>query len=62
MAMVRKTIEIDEQLSISIQEMANKQKWSFSTMGYVLLQQAVKERSRKKKNAKEVHIPDNASN
>lgn len=62
MKTVRKTIEIDEQLATIIQEMADKQKWSFSTMGYVLLQKAVKERCRKKANAKEVHIPDNTTN
>ncbi len=51
--MKRKTVDIDENLEKVIQEMANKRNWSFSYMSYVLLQQAVKEKSRKKKIAEE---------
>lgn len=47
--MVRKTVEIDTDLAKSIQELADDKKWSFSYMSYVLLQQSVKERSRKRK-------------
>lgn len=46
--MIRKTIEIDEELSNIINAMADKKNWSFSYMGYVLLQQAVKEKYRKR--------------
>jgi hypothetical protein len=53
---VRKTVEIDTNLEKSIQEMADEKIWSFSQMAYVLLQQAVKEKNRKKKSAtKEDH-------
>lgn len=47
--MVRKTIEIDTDTAIEIQQLADKSNWSFSYMGYVLLQQAIKERNRKRK-------------
>jgi hypothetical protein len=47
--MKRKTVDIDEDLEKSIQEMAEKRNWSFSYMSYVLLQQAVKEKLRKQK-------------
>ncbi len=57
MATVRKTIEIDVDLSETIQKLADENKWSFSTMGYILLQVAVKERLRKR-NAKKSHIQD----
>lgn len=60
MKTVRKTIEIDTELADFIQGMADAKKWSFSTMGYVLLQQAAKEIKRKR-NGKKVHIPDNAT-
>ena len=46
--MIRKTIEIDESLAGVIQKMADDRIWSFSRMGYVLLQQAVKEKTRKR--------------
>ena len=46
---VRKTIEMDTELSQYIQDMADEKVWSFSYMSYVLLQQAVKEKNRKKK-------------
>lgn len=62
MTTVRKTIEIDIELSNTIQELADKQKWSFSKMGAVLLQQAAKERNRKKKNAKEDNSQSNSQN
>lgn len=45
---LRVTVDIDESLKKSIQEMAGAKNWSFSYMSYVLLQQAVKERMRKK--------------
>lgn len=48
---VRKTIDIDTTLESIIQDMADKRIWSFSQMAYVLLQQAVKEKNRKKKPA-----------
>lgn len=47
---VRKTIEMDMELSDDIQKMADEKKWSHSYMSYVLLQQAVKEKKRKRKN------------
>lgn len=50
-AKVRKTIEIDTDLEKTIQEWADSRNWSFSYASYVLLQQAVKERTRKRKNA-----------
>lgn len=52
--MKRKTVDIDENLEKMIQEMADKRKWSFSYMSYVLLQYAVKEKSRKRKLGEEV--------
>lgn len=45
--MKRKTIDIDETLEKVIQDMADAKKWSFSYMGYVLLQYAIKEKQRK---------------
>jgi hypothetical protein len=51
--MKRKTVDIDENLEKTIQEMADKRNWSFSYMSYVLLQYAVKEKSRKKKHIEE---------
>ena len=45
----RKTIDMTEELETEIQDMADEKKWSFSYMSYVLLQQAVKEKNRKKK-------------
>jgi predicted transcriptional regulator len=53
--MKRKTVDIDEKLEKTIQEMADKRNWSFSYMSYVLLQQAVKEKLRKKKIGEEDH-------
>lgn len=61
MQTVRKTIEIDTELSASIEMLATDNKWSFSKMGAVLLQQAVKERLRKRngrKNTIEHHSAD----
>lgn len=46
---IRKTIDMDEALVNGIQSLADEKKWSFSYMSFVLLQQAVKERNRKKK-------------
>lgn len=46
---IRKTIDMDNGLSDAIQALADEKKWSFSYMSYVLLQQAVKEKNRKKK-------------
>lgn len=51
--MKRKTIDIDQQLETIIQNMADNKKWSFSKMSYVLLQQAVKEKTRKQKIVKQ---------
>jgi len=45
----RNTIYIDSDLKKEIWRMAQEKKWSFSYMSYVLLQQAVKEKNRKKK-------------
>lgn len=58
--MIRKTIEIDESLAVVIQKMADDRIWSFSRMGYVLLQQAVKEKTRKR--AKKDNTSDNSTN
>ena len=46
---VRKTIEMDIPTEGEIQRMADEKLWSFSQMAFVLLQQAIKERNRKKK-------------
>lgn len=48
---VRKTIDITEELQKTIEKMADAKNWSFSYMCFVLLQQAVKEKNRKKKSA-----------
>ena len=52
---VRIYIQIDIPLAETIKEMAKKKNWSESYMSYVLLQQAVKEKNRKKSATKEVH-------
>ena len=52
---IRKTIDIHPDLVEIIDEMAKKRHWSFSYMSYVLLQQAVKEKNRKKKSGEESH-------
>jgi len=49
------TSRIDEELHKTIKDMANKRNWSFDTTVYILLQQAVKEKNRKKKSATKVH-------
>jgi predicted transcriptional regulator len=49
----RKTVYFDDELEKIVQEMADKRNWSFSYMSYVLLQQAVKEKTRKSKTGKE---------
>jgi hypothetical protein len=50
------TSRIDAELHTTIKSMAENKKWSFDYMVYVLLQQAVKEKNRKKVAAtKEVH-------
>ena len=58
----RKTVYFDEELEKTVQEMADRKNWSFSYMSYVLLQQAVKEKTRKNKSGKENspqhHTPD----
>ncbi len=59
---IRKTIDIDTDLSKTIQEMADKRNWSFSYMSYVLLQQAVKEKTRKNKAGKENSTEHHPSN
>lgn len=53
--MKRKTIDIDESLEKTIQEMASAKKWSFSYMSYVLLQYAVKEKQRKNRRKPDDH-------
>jgi hypothetical protein len=50
---IRITSDCDTGLKKIIQEMADKKNWPFSYMSYVLLQQAVKEKNRKKKPATE---------
>lgn len=42
---------MDEELKSAIQAMADEKRWAFSYMAYVLLQQAVKERTRKRRGA-----------
>jgi predicted transcriptional regulator len=54
--MIRATTDMDDDLKKEIKEMAQKNNWAFSYMCYILLQQAVKERKRKRKNAKEIQI------
>lgn len=51
--LIKKTIYLDAELINSIDELARKKDWMFSKMCYVLLQQAVKEKNRKKKAATE---------
>ena len=46
---LRRTVDIDEMLDIEIKSMAEKRGWSFSKMAYVLLQYAVKEKTRRNK-------------
>jgi hypothetical protein len=46
---VRKTVDITSDLEREVQSIADEKKWSFSYTSYVLLQQAVKEKNRKKK-------------
>lgn len=50
--MMRATTQIDEDLKKEIETMAEKNNWAFSYMCYVLLQQAVKEKLRKKRGTK----------
>lgn len=50
---LRKTIDIHPDLVETIEEMGKPKNWSFSYMCYVLLQQAVKEKTRKRKSAEE---------
>ena len=45
----RDTVDMTNELKAEIQEMADERNWAFSYMSYVLLQQAVKEKNRKKK-------------
>ena len=53
---IRRTVDFDQDLFDFIEDMMKKRKWSFSYTCYVLLQQAVKEKNRKKVTAtKEVH-------
>jgi len=51
----RKTVDIDEQLEKTIQDMADAKKWSFSYMSYVLLQYAIKEKQRKNRRKPDDH-------
>jgi len=53
---IRRTVDFDEPMYDFITEMTKNKKWSFSYACYVLLQQAVKEKNRKKVAAtKEIH-------
>ena len=47
--MLRATTDMDLELKDTIHGMAKEKNWSFSYMCYVLLNQAVKEKNRKKK-------------
>ena len=49
------TSRIDMELHKTIKEMADKKNWPFDYTVYVLLQQAVKEKNRKKVAAKDNH-------
>jgi hypothetical protein len=51
----RSTVYMDKELKSVIDDMADKKTWSFSHMCYVLLQQAVKEKNRKKKKSVASH-------
>ena len=57
---LRRTVDIDEMLDIEIKSMAEKRGWSFSKMAYVLLQYAVKEKTRRNKG--EGHFKYHTSN
>jgi hypothetical protein len=46
---IRKSVDMDKELEKTIQDMADKRNWSFIYTAYVLLQFAVKEKTRKKK-------------
>ena len=45
---IRRTIDFDQELFDQINEISMKKAWSFSYTTYVLLQQAIKEKNRKK--------------
>lgn len=49
MSVIRITVTLTEQLGIEIQELAVKEKRKPASMAAILLEQAVKERNRKKK-------------
>ena len=49
------TSRIDEDLHKIIKEMADKRNWPFDHTVYVLLQYAVKEKTRKRKTGEESH-------
>lgn len=55
---MRVTTKMDADLKIIIQEMADKNNWPFDYMCYVLLQQAVKEKTRPRRGNKQ----DNSEN
>lgn len=44
---IRRTIDFDDNLINQVEEFAKKRNFSFSYMVYVLLQQAIKEKTRK---------------
>lgn len=48
---IRRTIDFDQELFDKINEICFDKAWSFSYTSFILLQQAVKERNRKKKRA-----------
>lgn len=56
--MPRITSKISDELHAEIKLMADEKKWTFSYMVSVLLQNAVKERNRKKKNNSKNHASD----
>ena len=51
----RNTIYMDSDLKKEIDSLAGNKNWSFSHMSYVLLQQAVKEKNRKRKKSVASH-------
>ncbi len=60
--MPRITSKITDELQAEILSMAEDKKWTFSYMVSVLLQYAVKEKLRKKKNNSEHHPSDSRQN
>ena len=55
--MNRYSVYMDEDLHSKVKDLADKNNWSVSYAGFVLLQSAVKEKTRRRKNSK---ISDNS--